>query len=145
MGEVPPLQNRLANSDKNKLIGEFNALLLEKFDGDSSGFQVLKLNQIIRNTPNSNGNVQHYNQLFHDYVHLNYSRGVPMLKHLLLSYLLRTSTGLVKASSKMYNNFGYNIGPTNIGQAQPVRNIRKPFKNPNFYKPHHTNSYYEPQ
>ena len=51
--EVPPLKNRLANSEKN-LIDEFNGLLLEKFDNDSSGFQVLKLNQIIRNTPNFN-------------------------------------------------------------------------------------------
>ena len=48
--EVTPLKNRLANSDKNKLIDEFNELLLEKFDNDSSGIQVLEVNQINRKT-----------------------------------------------------------------------------------------------
>ena len=67
--EVPPLKHRLANSDKYKFIDESKELLLEKFDNDSSSFQVLKLNQIIGNTPNSNGSVQDYNQLFHDKVH----------------------------------------------------------------------------
>ena len=100
MCEVPPLKNRLANSDKNKMIDEFNELLLEKFDKDSMGFDVLKLNQIIRITSNSHGNVQDYNQLFHDNVHLNCSLGVPMFKNL-RSYLQRISSGLVNASSKM--------------------------------------------
>ena len=105
---------------------------------------MLNLNQIIRDTPNSNENVQDYNQFFHDNVYLNYSRGVPMLKNLLLSYFLRNSSGLVNASSKMYNNAVYNIGPTNNGQAQPMRNIRNPFRNPNFCNPRQTYSYFEP-
>ena len=82
------------------MIDEFNELILEKFDKDSMGFHVLKLNQIISNTSNSHGNVQDYNQLFHDIVHLNCSLGVPMFKNL-RSYLQRTSSGLVNASSKM--------------------------------------------
>ena len=90
----------------------------------TSGFQVLKLNQIIRNTPRCNGNMQHYNQRFNDNVHLNYSRGVPMLKNLLLSYLLRTSTSLVKASNKLYNNAVCNIGPINNGHAPTIRSTR---------------------
>ena len=142
--ELPTLKNPLANSDKNKLIDYFNELLLEKFDNDSSGFRGLQLNQIISNTPNSNGNLQDYNQLLHDKVHLNYSRGVPMLNNLLLSYLLRTSSCLVNASSKMYNNAVYNIGPTNNGQASPMRNIRNPFINPDFYKHRQIYSYFEP-
>ena len=80
------------------------------------------LNQIIRNTPNSNGNLPDYKQLFQDNLHLNYSRSVPMLKNL-LSYLLRISSGLVNDSSKIYNNAVYNIGPTNNGQSSPMRNI----------------------
>ena len=51
--EVPPLKNRIANRDKVKLIDELNELLLVKTDNDSSGFQELKLNQIIHNTPKS--------------------------------------------------------------------------------------------
>ena len=120
------------------MIDKFNELLLEKFDNDSSGFQVLKLNEVYRNTLNSKGNLQNYNQLFNDNVNLNYSRGVPMLKNLLLSYLLRTSSGLVNARSKMYNNAVYNIGPTNKGQAPSMRNIRKRFKNSFSYKPRQT-------
>ena len=77
---MPPLRNQLANCDKNKLIDEFNRFLHEKLYKESSGFQVLKLNQIICTIHNSNENVPDYNQLFHDNVHLNYSSGVPMLE-----------------------------------------------------------------
>ena len=59
--DVPNLKNRPAKSEKNKLIDEFIELLLETFHNDSSCFQVPKINQIIRNTSNTNGNVQDYN------------------------------------------------------------------------------------
>ena len=36
---------------------DYNAWLLEQFDQDSSGLQVLELNQIICNIPNSNKKV----------------------------------------------------------------------------------------
>ena len=100
----------------------------------ASGFQVLKLNQRIRSTSNSNGNKQDFNENFHDNVHLNYSPGVPMLRIFLLSCLLRTSTGLVNAVLKMHDYAVYDIGPTKNSQAPAICIFWNPFKNRSFYK-----------
>ena len=142
--EVPPLKIDSLMVPKINGIYEFTELLLEKGDNESSDFQVLKLKQIIRNCPYSNGNVHHYNQLFHDNVHLIYSCGLPTLKNLQIRYHLRTLAGLVNTGCRMYNNAVYNFEPTNNSPAQPIGNNRNPFKNPSFWKSCQTYSYTEP-
>ena len=110
--EIPPFREIPINSDKNEKIAVFNDLLNNTYGNVDNAIVVLKLNDIIRSVSTYNPRITHFNQLYHDNVHLNYKLGIPFLKNILLGYLLKTSNGVIdfskvtsNASYKMQNKF----------------------------------------
>ena len=93
---------------KNKQFDEFNGLLSSKYNDHASGKFVIRQNELFRYVPRVNNSVAHYNQKYHDNVHLNYRRGIPYLKNILLQ-LLKTSNGAVNNMSSNVQSQSYKM------------------------------------
>ena len=79
--EIPPFKKIPIYSDKNEKISiVFNDLLNSTYDNVDNAIVVLQLIDIIRSVPTYNPRITHFNQLYHDNVHLNYKFGIPFLK-----------------------------------------------------------------
>ena len=86
-----------------KKIAVFNDLLKSTYGNVDNAIVVHKLNDFIRSVPTYNSLITHFNQLYHDSVHLNYKLGISLLKNLLLGYLLKTSNGVIEFSNVISN------------------------------------------
>ena len=91
-----------------------NDLLNSTYGNGDKAIVVFKLNDITRSSPTYNPRITHFNQLYHDNVHLNYKLGISFLKNKLLGYILETSNGVYDFSKvtpnapyKMQNKFSY--------------------------------------
>ena len=89
--EVLPLKDEGKNKNSNQRIDQFNSKLKELADNSEyNNIKVIPANELVKRSGS-------YNQLFYDDIHLNFNKGVPFLKNIILSHLLQTSNGMVSS------------------------------------------------
>ena len=93
---------------KIKKIAVFNDLLYSTYENGDNAIVMSKLNDINRSVPTYNPRITHFNQLYHENVHLNYELEIPFLKTILLGYLLKTSKGVIDFN-KVTSNASYKM------------------------------------
>ena len=124
--EVPPLREKEYNNTPNERIKEFNELL-SKFSEESDlntnvSMRVLPIAQSLRN-------ITDYNSLYYDDIHLSFNSGLPFLKNLLLSALLKTSNGIPVDRNQVSS------------QRYPYQRRRYPLQQRNQWYPKQTYNY----
>ena len=90
--EIPPLKDLEHNTQKNKIIDNFNSLLHDNYD-NVDWFKILLLNEYVKSAGKKTGDATSYNYMFYDNVQFNHQHGVPLLKNWLVSHLLLSSNG----------------------------------------------------
>ena len=77
--EVIPFKETYANTAKNALIDEFNSKLPDVMFKIDPSIAIVKCHQMIKSLPSTNPKIRHYNEIYHDNLHLKYKSGLPML------------------------------------------------------------------
>ena len=91
---IPPLKDLEHNTQKNKIIDNFNSLLHENYY-NVDRTKISPLSDYVKSFAITTGDSKSYNYMFYGNVHFNNQHGVPLLKNWLLSHLLLSSKGRI--------------------------------------------------
>ena len=128
--EIPPLKDLEHNTQKNKIIDNFNSLLHDNYDNDDR-FKILPLNDFVKSAAIRNDDSRSFNYMFYDNVHFNHPHGVPLLINWLLTHLLPSSNGRIAQS---YGS-PQSRAADNTQLRQPLKIVRAQFTRQNRYQP----------
>ena len=128
--EIPPLKDLEHNTQKNKIIDNFNSLLHDNYD-NVDPFKILPLNDFVKSAAIKTIYSTSLNYMFSDNAHFNHQYGVPSLKNGRLSHLLLSSNGRVA----QFYGAPQSRAADNAQLREPLKNVRIQFTRQNRYQP----------